>query len=252
MNIFCTDLDNTIIYSYKHNIGNDKINVEIYEDREISYITKKTYDLLNIVKKEYMIIPTTTRTIEQYKRIELGIGDFKYALVCNGGVLLINGEIDKKWYENSLELIKDSKDELEKAILILEKDSRRKIKTKFIEKLFVFTKCKEAKDVIEFLKSQLNTKLVDILSNGEKIYIIPKNLSKGTAIRRLKEKLCPKNLIVAGDSEFDVSMLEEADYGFLANEFNLTYKIANKIIKIETEKLFSEALLEKIVTKNIY
>lgn len=41
MNIFCTDLDNTIIYSYKHNIGNDKINVEIYEDREISYITKK-------------------------------------------------------------------------------------------------------------------------------------------------------------------------------------------------------------------
>ena len=64
MKIFCTDLDNTIIYSYKHDIGNDKINVEIYEDKEISYITKKTPDLLNIIKKEYMIIPTTTRTID--------------------------------------------------------------------------------------------------------------------------------------------------------------------------------------------
>ena len=46
MHIFCMDLDNTIIYSYKHDIGNEKINVEIYQDREISFITKKTQELL--------------------------------------------------------------------------------------------------------------------------------------------------------------------------------------------------------------
>lgn len=35
------------------------------------------------------IIPTSTRTEEQYKRIELDIGIVPYALVCNGGVLLV-------------------------------------------------------------------------------------------------------------------------------------------------------------------
>ena len=53
MKILCTDLDNTLIYSYKHDIGIQKRNVEIYQGREISYITDKTYDLLKKVKKEY-------------------------------------------------------------------------------------------------------------------------------------------------------------------------------------------------------
>lgn len=247
MKIFCTDLDNTIIYSYKHDIGNDKINVEIYEDKEISYITKKTHDLLNIIKKEYMIIPTTTRTIEQYKRINLDIGEFEYALVCNGGILLINGERDKEWYENSLDLIRESESELKKAIRILEEDSRRKIEIKFIEKLFIFTKCSKPNDVIQFLKNQLNTNLVDVFNNNEKIYIIPKNLNKGTSIKRLKEKLHPKGLIAAGDSEFDISMLNEADYGFVPNGFEFAHKISENIVEMESNKLFSDAFLEKIL-----
>ena len=51
MKILCTDLDNTLIYSYKHDIGIQKRNVEIYQGREISYITDKTYDLLKKVKE---------------------------------------------------------------------------------------------------------------------------------------------------------------------------------------------------------
>ena len=43
MKILCTDLDNTIIYSYKHDIGNEKMNVELYKEREISFITKRTF-----------------------------------------------------------------------------------------------------------------------------------------------------------------------------------------------------------------
>ncbi len=68
MYIFNSDLDNTLVYSYKHNIGSDKINVEIYNDREISYITKRTSMLLNSVTKIITFVPTTTRTVEQYKK----------------------------------------------------------------------------------------------------------------------------------------------------------------------------------------
>ena len=65
MKLLCTDLDNTLIYSYKHELGNEKRNVELYQGREISFITEKTYELLKKVNQQYQIVPVTTRTVEQ-------------------------------------------------------------------------------------------------------------------------------------------------------------------------------------------
>ena len=66
--ILCADMDNTIIYSYKRNIGENKLNVELYNGREISFISEKTHDLLKKVSEKMTIIPTSTRTEEQYNR----------------------------------------------------------------------------------------------------------------------------------------------------------------------------------------
>ena len=113
--ILCADMDNTIIYSYKRNIGENKLNVELYNGREISFISEKTHDLLKKVSEKMTIIPTSTRTEEQYKRIDLDIGIVPYALVCNGGVLLVNGKRDREWYLESLQMIQNSRPEMEKA-----------------------------------------------------------------------------------------------------------------------------------------
>lgn len=211
MIIFNTDLDNTMIFSYKHNIGDIKRNVEIYENREISFITQKTYELLQKVIKETVFVPTTTRTIEQYKRIDLGIGVPKYALVCNGGVLLIDGEVDKKWYNNSLQLVKNAVGEMEKAMDVLNVDERRIMEVRYIEKLFVFTKCNDPEKVVSELRFILDESIVDVFNNGLKIYIVPKKLSKGHAVVRFREYLNGRFIIAAGDSEFDISMFKEAN-----------------------------------------
>ena len=137
MKILNIDMDNTLIYSYKHDIGREKINVELYNGREISYITKRTFELLNEIKKRFLIVPTTTRTKQQYERIFLGIGLIKYALVCNGGVLLVDGKVDEEWYKVSKNLISNSVDELLKAVLYLESEELRKFEVRFIEELFV-------------------------------------------------------------------------------------------------------------------
>ena len=115
MVVFHSDLDNTLIYSYKHDIGSDKKCVEVYQNREVSFMTKKSFDLLKAVKEKVVFVPTTTRTQEQYERIDLGIGIPRLALVCNGGVLLADGREDTKWYEESLNLIMDCGSELEKS-----------------------------------------------------------------------------------------------------------------------------------------
>ena len=127
MIVFNVDLDNTLIYSYKYDIGKNKRQVELYKENYISYITDKIYNLLLTLRNNALIVPTTTRTIEQYSRIELGIGNFKYALVCNGGVLLIDGKEGLEWYEESKKIIKESSNELLKAIDILNKDERRRL-----------------------------------------------------------------------------------------------------------------------------
>lgn len=245
MIIFHTDLDNTIIYSYKHDIGSCKRNVELYQGREISYITEKTYDLLKQVKERMLVVPTSTRTVEQYKRIDLGVGVFPYALVCNGGILLADGEIDRAWYLQSLELVRPALSEMQRALSLLEKDGRREFELRFIEELFVFTKCREPEQVVRDLRQRLNPVLADVFHNGAKVYVVPKSLNKGAAVARLKKKLLPQYIIAAGDSEFDISMVEIADKGLVPCGFRERFGADENLCEMDGNRIFSESLLKE-------
>ena len=245
MKILCTDLDNTIIYSYKHDIGNEKMNVELYKEREISFISNHTYELLKKVKEEFLIIPTSTRTKEQYDRIDLKIGTFKYALVCNGSVLLVDGKKDKDWYEESLRLAKPSNLEVKKALEYLENDKRRTFELRYIEDLFVFTKCYKSETVVNELREYLDKNLVNVFNNKEKVYVLPTSLSKGKAIERLRKYLKVEFIIAAGDSEFDISMVEAADVGLVPYGFKSEFNIKSDIYEMGKEGLFSEQFLRK-------
>lgn len=248
MTIFTSDLDNTLIFSYKHDIGINKKSVELYQSREISYITDKTYDLLKEVCKKILFIPVTTRSIEQYKRIDFKIGKIEYALTCNGGVLLVNGEKDLDWYNKSLEFVKPCLEELYKGISILEIEPSRKLDIRFIENLFVFTKCENSENIINILKKQLDTNLVEIFNNGDKVYVLPKDLDKGSAIKRFKKYINANKVISAGDSKFDIPMLENSDIGMIPKDFNWELNNPNnKIIKNNSTTVFSEFVLENIL-----
>lgn len=247
MIVFHTDLDNTIIYSYKHDIGSDKINVELYQGREISFISKQTFALLQEVKQKMLIVPTTTRTIEQYNRINLSVGDFKYALTCNGGILLVDGTSDEDWYKKSLDLVKESNEIIGVASKYLEKCPARYFELRYIEKLFLFTKCTEPEKVVADLIQVLDSELVDVFNNGDKVYVVPRKLSKGMAIRRFKEYIKADYIIAAGDSEFDISMVTEADKGIVPYHFIKEYHVEAKAGLWEAPKdaLFSEEVLKK-------
>lgn len=244
---FHVDLDNTLIYSYKHDIGEDKLEVELYNGRNISYLSSKTYNMLKILQKKLMIVPTTTRTIEQYKRINLNIGHIKYALVCNGGILLIDGIKDEKWYEDSLKLTNVSRTNLQKGIELLEKEPKRTFEIRFIEELFVFTKCDDPECVVENLKSNLDTKLADVFNNGTKVYILPKKLTKGNAVKRFQQYIGSKKVIAAGDSEFDVSMLEAADISIAPKSIMNRCSQKQNIKFVDEQILFSEAVMNEVL-----
>ncbi len=241
------DLDNTLIYSYKHDIGTDKIPVEIYEGREISFMTGTTFRRLQKIRDKVFLVPTSTRSIEQYNRIDLRIGDITYALVCNGGVLLVNGKKDPQWYEASVQIVKKSISELMTAFDLLEKDPRRKFELRFIEELFLFTKCDNPENVVADLRQKLNNRMVDVFHNKEKVYVIPAGLTKGNAIMRLRNLLHPDFVIASGDSEFDISMLHAADIGIAPHSFRETYDLDFPLEEMSGRNVFSDELTETLL-----
>ncbi len=247
MDVFYTDLDHTLIYSYKHDIGKEKRSVEIYNGREVSFITEKTYRLLLEVKKRMCIVPVTTRTMEQYGRIDLGIGKITYALVCNGGVLLKDGQEDPAWYEQLLQLVRESRDEMERAVWLLEQEKSRIFEVRYIKQLFVFTKCRFPQDAVRYLKHALHPSKTDVFSNGEKVYVVPKNLNKGMAAARFQQAVGVKKSAAAGDSAFDVPMLEQADLAMAPagyGQINTWSGASASVYEMSGKHVFSEELLE--------
>lgn len=189
MIVFHADLDNTLIYSYKRDIGREKVGVEIYQNRVISYMTPESHRRLKEISKNVLLIPTTTRTAEQYGRIDLGIETPLYALVCNGGVLLKNGCEDADWYEESLRLTADCRGELIRAEKLLQQDAHRSFEVRNIKELFVFTKSDRPELTAGLLRAALDLSMVDVFQNGVKVYVLPKSLTKGRAVRRMRKRL---------------------------------------------------------------
>ena len=246
MIVFHVDLDNTLIYSYKHDIGTDKIAVENYQGREISFITGNTYEQLKKLKKKILLVPTSTRSIEQYQRIDLQIGSLEYALVCNGGVLLVNGTKEPSWYEESMALIQKSRPVLETAYALLEQDNRRYFELRWIEDLFLFTKCTQPENVVAQLQKTLHTNLVDVFHNKEKVYVVPTSLNKGNALRRFRKLVNADQVIAAGDSEFDIPMLQAADMGIAPHFFLQRYSVDIPVEEMEGKDIFSEEMLRRV------
>lgn len=251
MILFHSDLDNTLIYSYRHDIGPEKKCVELYQGKELSFMKPEWIETIRRIRKKILFIPTTTRTLEQYRRIDMGIGVPEFALVCNGGILLRNGKTDDSWYRESLRLISDAGEELDKAVQFLTADPERNFEVRFIERLFVFTKSGKPEESVLRLKERLDGKKVDVFQNGVKVYVVPKGLDKGTGIIRLRKALGAEHSIAAGDSEFDKSMLLAADAGMCPEGLFLEKQksIWNFPESVFTDKMLNT--LEELLSGNV-
>lgn len=246
MVLFCSDLDNTLIYSYRRDIGRKKVTAEWYQGREISFMTEKSHELIRRVGERVNLVPVTTRTEEQYRRIDLGIGA-QYALICNGGVLLVNGREDESWYRESLRLTDGCGEELKKAKDCLEADEKRTLNVRDIRGLFLFTKSAEPEALAARLRRVLDQERTDVFINGQKVYVLPKMLNKGTAVDRLRRRLQADKVIAAGDSEFDVPMLLRADAAFAPEALAKNFALGEKITAVGEREIFSDVVLEHII-----
>lgn len=248
MLLFASDIDNTIIYSHKKDINTPKVPCELYEGSNISFITKNTQEKLDYIYSKCLFLPVTTRSIEQYKRIQFSHWQPKYAITSNGGNLLINGSPLKEWNDYFIETGKNARYALEKAETLLENHPYRILDIKLVDNLFVYTKSSQPEETIKMLKNNLQNEPVKVYTNFSKIYVVPENLNKGTALKKFINDFAPdiNKVISAGDSIFDIPLLEAAAYAIFPEKLPYTHKSEN-YYKIAQEEIFSEKVVENVL-----
>lgn len=209
--ILFSDLDRTIIHSSK--FLKESINPEIVEfnkdKKPISYMEKEALLLLNELSNNLLFIPVTTRSLEQYKRIDLKITPL-YSITSNGGIILKNNERLKSWDDFIKNNISNKNYmEIQDKLKSINKYLTRELI--LIDNVFFFSKIDD-NNLFE-----LNYELDNILKwydwtytiQGNKIYIMPKFISKENAINYLLQNELSKDnfIITAGDGKLDYNFV---------------------------------------------
>ncbi len=235
-------MDNTLIHSYKK--ANEKdICVEELEGRSISFMTFKAYNLLKFISQKVLLVPVTTRSIEQFKRIRLPVNTSKsYAITTNGANLLINGEVDKEWQDESFSILGESIYELSRLKEKIEDIIA--VEIRIVDGFFLFFKHKNPNEVIPLFSQLVDSENFVIDTLKEKIYIIPVNINKGEALLRFIHKMGIAKSLCAGDSLLDIPMLLKADVSYVPKDY--PYKHEGFICADRDN--FSEFILENVIT----
>ena len=245
--VFFSDLDNTLIYSHRHRLSHDKIVVEYLNGKEQSFMTREIADVLANMD-EYEFIPVSTRTEAQYNRlICMNPLHVKYAIICNGGKLLIDGKVDDKWNDESYQIAVTQKDSMEKAVLELTKLCHgREIHRPELYMCYVSVDLPT--EISDALSQKINTEQVEIRCDNRKVYLFSKGINKGEAIRRFRERFWLEYAIAAGDNEMDIPMLNEVDYALAADSIFSDVKTKNRMRLVGDD--YSSQICEEL--KSLY
>lgn len=248
--LFACDLDNTLIHSHRSRSEGD-ICVELLEGREQSFITPRARQLTDQVQADenVMFVPVTTRSEEQYRRIQWQDSCTpELALVCNGSVLLRNGVPDPEWLRESQSMTQPFADELKRLCDLY--SCRECFRTvRIVGDMFLFAYCTDGADIEKIAADcAADTELCTRYS-GRKLYFFPPAADKGRAVRWLSQMLGASEIIAAGDSVIDFPMLRIADYALVpdADTAELLGDDVNSVCCGEAP--FAEFILDFVLNK---
>ena len=227
MTAFFSDLDRTLIFSHRIELTGEKLAVELLDGREQSYMTRRT--LAYLQRASWLrLVPVTMRSREQYERISVfqTLLPCPYALICNGGVLLVDGEMDGAWLEETRRRSSAELEELERAVSIFGSLADT-VRTPM--DLMAYALCGEPEKVVRKLRDAVDGGLLSVRSDRGKVYCLPRSIHKGAALLRFRERFPVDTAIAAGDSAFDIPMLDAADYAIAPQAIAPAVRCANTV-----------------------
>jgi len=226
--LVATDLDRTLIYSRAAMTGDqfeaqDLLCVEYYEGAPLSYVTDTAAQRLRSLATELPVVPTTTRTPEQFRRIELPGGPWRYAIASNGGSIIEDGRLDPHWRRSVECAVREGGASLDEITSELRSRISEEWVAKFriADELFCYLVVDVSSQPAEFLDDWhdwCSARGWNASQQGRKIYTMPNSVCKSRAVAEVHRRLSDAGLLAhdapvfaAGDGALDAEMLKAAD-----------------------------------------
>ncbi|TDC44894.1 HAD family hydrolase [Actinomadura sp. KC345] len=220
--LVCSDLDRTLIYSAAAFSldGPDEamprlLCVEFYQGAPLSYMTEAAARMLETLSTAATFVPTTTRTPEQYRRVNLLEKPAGYAITANGGHLLVDGVDDPEWAASVRARVADGCAPLaDVQEHLVRTGGDFVLKRRNASGLFAYTVVDRAAlpaGWVEDLTGWCAERGWRTSLQGRKVYCLPACLTKAAAAEEVARRTGASTMLAAGDSLLDIELLEAAD-----------------------------------------
>ena len=218
--LVCADLDRTLIYSAAA-LGLDGADadgpsllcVELYQRVPQSFMLTDSAGELAELAHHTTLVPTTTRTVEQYARVQLPGPAPRYAICANGGRLLVDGVPDGDWSHHMAAL-------LDGGAPVAEVRARLDAPPTFVRNvrvasgLFVYAVVVREEMPAAWL-AELGQWCAErgwtVSLQGRKVYCVPNLLRKSSTAAEVSRRTGASWMLAAGDSLLDTDLLRAAD-----------------------------------------
>jgi hypothetical protein len=221
--LVCSDLDRTLIYSAAALALDGRpdetmprlLCVELYNAAPLSYMTETAAKGLEALAEVATLVPTTTRTPEQYARVHLLEKPAPYAICANGGRILVDGVEDPDW-----SALVEARTAETGAALDEVREHMARVSGEFVLKrrqasgLFAYAVVNRPAlppNWIEDLTGWCAERGWRTSLQGRKVYCLPESLTKAAAAAEVGLRTGTGRMLAAGDSLLDMELLEAAD-----------------------------------------
>lgn len=214
-----SDLDRTLIYSASA-LGDAAAAaplrcVELYEGRPLSFMTERASMALEAAPAA--VLPVTTRTVQQYRRVRLPGPPPPWAVCTNGARVLEDGVEHAEWsrevadrltsagasHPEMLAVLRDRAAEVDAVLRVHEAEG--------VFGYAIVDRSRLPASWLEELTGLAGDAGWRVSVQGRKLYCVPAALTKSAAARWIAQRLGRERWVAAGDSLLDQDLLAAAD-----------------------------------------
>lgn len=225
--LVASDLDATLIYSARSMMldmpdeqAPSMLCVEVYDHKPLAFMTLAAADAVYRLNEMGALVPVTTRTVAQYRRVHLPGPQPEYAVCANGGRILHQGLEDTDYSTEVSALLAATSAPLREVLEHVSAVAKLGQDAGFVkthhpaEDLFCYVVLHTPQRPDDWF-AQLAEPCSDlgwgVTSQGRKIYLVPNALTKAHALAAVTERTGASTVLAAGDSLLDTSLLTFAD-----------------------------------------
>lgn len=219
--LVASDLDRTLIYSSRAvRLCADEppvVCVEMHDGKPASFMTAAAARALALLAAQSTVVPVTTRVPDQFVRVTLPGPAPRYAITANGGLLFVDGRLDRTWSAEVARALAEAV-----PLATVWEQAGRVCRPEWT------TKLRNAAGLFCYAvlhPDQIPTGFLDDVGGwaeergwrtslqGRKLYWVPRALTKSAAVAEVARRIEANLVLAAGDSLLDIDLLLAADLG---------------------------------------